>query len=85
MILVVEDDYDISELICHHLNKEGFETLAVYDGQQAVEKVRSEQIEIVLLDLNLPKMGGLEVLKDYPVFVSDGHADHHRLGENRGE
>jgi len=63
MILVVEDDYDISELICHHLNKEGFETLAVYDGQQAVEKVRSEQIEIVLLDLNLPKMGGLEVLK----------------------
>ena len=63
MILVVEDDHDISELICHHLNKEGYETLAVYDGQQALEKVRSEEIDILLLDLNLPKVSGLDVLK----------------------
>ncbi len=63
MILVVEDDYDISELICHHLNKEGFETLAIYDGEEALKRVKSEDVELMLLDLNLPKKGGLDVLK----------------------
>ncbi len=63
MILVVEDDLDISELIRHHLAKEGYECEAVYDGESALKKVKGGEVDLLLLDLNLPKVNGLEVLK----------------------
>ncbi|MDC7245234.1 MAG: response regulator transcription factor [Sphaerochaetaceae bacterium] len=62
-ILVVEDDGDIQELMCHHLEKEGFHTIRVSDGESALDYVRSEQVDLILLDLNLPKVSGLDVLK----------------------
>jgi len=62
-ILVVEDDIDIQELMCHHLEKEGFHTIRVSDGESALDIVKAEQIDLVLLDLNLPKVSGIEVLK----------------------
>ncbi len=62
-ILVVEDDNDIQELMCHHLEKEGFHTIRVSDGDSALLYVKSHHIDVILLDLNLPKVSGLEVLK----------------------
>ncbi|NCB01391.1 MAG: response regulator transcription factor [Spirochaetia bacterium] len=62
-VLVVEDDADIQELICHHLEKEGFSTIRVSDGQSALNYVKDHFVDVILLDLNLPKVSGIEVLK----------------------
>ena len=62
-ILVVEDDGDIQELMCHHLEKEGFRTIRISDGEGALEIVRTHHVDLILLDLNLPKVSGIEVLK----------------------
>ena len=62
-ILVVEDDIDIQELLCHHLEKEGFNTVRVEDGESALLYVKEHHVDVILLDLNIPKIHGLEVLK----------------------
>ncbi len=62
-ILVVEDDGDIQELICHHLEKEGFRTIRIFDGEGALQIVKKHRVDLILLDLNLPKVSGIEVLK----------------------
>ena len=62
-ILVVEDDGDIQELMCHHLEKEGFHTIRVSDGESALHYVKEHHVDLILLDLNLPKVSGIEVLK----------------------
>lgn len=63
-VLVVEDDHDINEMVSSYLQKEGFEVSAAFDGEAAVELLRSgERFDLVLLDLMLPKLGGHEVLR----------------------
>ncbi|NLE64756.1 MAG: response regulator transcription factor [Elusimicrobia bacterium] len=62
-ILVVEDDRDISELIQYHLRREGFLVQAVLDGIRAVETVAEGGIDLVLLDLMIPGMDGLQVCR----------------------
>jgi len=59
--LVVEDDPDIVELIEHYLETEGFEVQAVADGRQALERIRAESQDVVVLDLQLPGMDGLSL------------------------
>jgi phosphate regulon transcriptional regulator PhoB len=59
-ILVVEDELDIRELICHHLNKEGFRALAASDGETAYAEVQKRLPDGIILDLMLPGMQGLE-------------------------
>jgi DNA-binding response OmpR family regulator len=59
--LVVEDDPDIVELIEHYLEAEGFEVQAVADGRQALERIRAESHDVVVLDLQLPGMDGLSL------------------------
>lgn len=62
-ILVVEDEPDIQELICYHLDKEGFATRKANDGKEALTIIERNKPDLVLLDLMLPKLGGIEVLK----------------------
>ena len=62
-ILVVEDERDIVELIRYNLEREGFRVRAAYDGQAAVQSVQRELPDLILLDLMLPKLDGLEVCK----------------------
>jgi DNA-binding response OmpR family regulator len=57
--LVVEDDPDIVELIDHYLRAEGFEVEATGDGRSALERLRGEAFQVVILDLQLPGMDGL--------------------------
>ncbi len=59
--LVVEDDPDIVELIDHYLKAEGFEVRAVGDGRKALERLRAESHDVVILDLQLPGMDGLNL------------------------
>ena len=61
-ILVVDDDENIAELIGLYLNKECFETKLVYDGEQALKAVKDFAPNLVLLDIMLPGMDGLELL-----------------------
>ncbi|WP_394525263.1 response regulator transcription factor [Lacrimispora sp. JR3] len=62
-ILLVEDDKEISEMLIDFLQMEGFEVHGTFDGAQAVKTFFSESYDLVILDLMLPKISGLEVMK----------------------
>jgi len=62
-ILIVDDEQDIVELISYNLEKEGFKTVKAYDGETAVRLARSEKPALMILDLMLPELNGLDVCK----------------------
>lgn len=62
-ILVVEDDRDISELITYNLEREGYEIACLYDGSQAVDFVHKRKPELIILDLMLPEVDGIEICR----------------------
>ncbi len=62
-VLVVEDEKPIQELICYNLKKEGYRVDSVTSGEEALRSVRSQKPDLVLLDLMLPGVDGLEVCK----------------------
>jgi two-component system response regulator QseB len=61
-LLLVEDDAMIGEAIREGLRREGFTVDWVYDGESASQVLRTEAFDLLLLDLGLPRKGGLEVL-----------------------
>lgn len=63
-ILVVDDEKPISDIISFNLEKEGFEVAKAYDGAEALEVFQRVQPDLVILDLMLPKMDGLEVCRE---------------------
>src|SRR4051794_6042521 len=62
-ILIVEDEIEIAELIRFHLEREGFETRIVRSGRLALSAVEAEPPDLILLDLMLPDLDGLEVCR----------------------
>lgn len=62
-ILVVEDEEDIQELIRYNLSKEGFRVTAVSNGEAAFDEIKRRRPDLVLLDLMLPGVDGLEVCR----------------------
>jgi two-component system alkaline phosphatase synthesis response regulator PhoP len=62
-ILVVDDEQKIVELIRLYLEKDGYRVLVAYDGLRALELARQEQPDLILLDLLLPAMDGLDVCR----------------------
>ena len=62
-ILVVDDDPAISEMLSIVLEAEGFDTVAVTDGAEAVGTFEREQPDLILLDLMLPGMNGIDICK----------------------
>ena len=62
-ILIVEDEQDIAQLVQHYLQKEGFRSVTATSGVEAVKKVKEEKPDLIVLDLMLPEMDGLEVCK----------------------
>ncbi|GAV25728.1 DNA-binding response regulator [Carboxydothermus islandicus] len=63
-ILVVDDEAPIVELIKFNLEREGYKVLEAYDGIRALEIVKKELPDLVILDIMLPGMSGLEVCKN---------------------
>lgn len=59
--LVVDDDLALADVVCFTMRRAGFEVTAAHDGQAALERWKSEAPELVILDLNLPKLDGLKV------------------------
>jgi two-component system phosphate regulon response regulator PhoB len=62
-VVVVEDEPDIATFLRDALRREGFRASAAFDAQEALELLRREPADLVILDLMLPDMSGLEVLK----------------------
>lgn len=62
-ILIVEDDKYISDMVNESLTKEGFEVTAVFNGEEALEILSIQAYDVILLDLMLPKIDGMECLK----------------------
>ncbi|MBN1308432.1 MAG: response regulator transcription factor [Chitinispirillaceae bacterium] len=62
-ILIVEDDEDIVELVRYNLSKDGFRPVGVTSGEDAMKKLLNEHFDLVLLDLMLPGIDGLEVCR----------------------
>ena len=68
-VLVVDDEQDILELIRHSLAKEGFEVHIAANGAQAVEQAKKVKPEIIIMDVMMPVMDGMEAcrqLKEIP-------------------
>ena len=62
-VLIVEDERDIRDLVLFHLKREGFQVSSASSGEEALRQVRHASPDLVLLDLMLPAMGGLEVCR----------------------
>lgn len=62
-ILIAEDDGFIAEVYDTKLTFEGFEVVIATDGVEAIEKIKSTKPDVILLDVMMPKMNGLEVLE----------------------
>ena len=62
-LLVVEDEHSLREDIARKLRLSGYEVDACADGEAALEALAAERYDLVLLDLNLPKVDGMQVLR----------------------
>ena len=62
-VLIIDDDIELCELLVARMSGEGFEIEAVHEGKRGLERALSRDHSLVVLDLMLPGMGGLEVLR----------------------
>ncbi|WPX08907.1 response regulator [Anaerocellum danielii] len=80
-ILVVDDEKPIVDIIKFNLEKEGYKVTASYDGEDALNRIKSENFDMVLLDVMLPKLDGFTVCKkvrefsDVPIIMITAKAD----------
>ena len=63
-ILVVEDDKMIREGVCGFLSEFGYDTIEAEDGREALSKFEEQDVNLVILDIRIPFINGLEVLKE---------------------
>lgn len=62
-VLIIEDEKDLAELVSFNLGKEGYRTITAFDGASGLEAARTQPPDLILLDLMLPGMMGMEVCK----------------------
>ena len=70
-ILIVDDQMGIRILLNEVLKKEGYDTYQAANGIQALELANNEKIDLVLLDMKIPGMDGIEILKRLRAFDSE--------------
>src|SRR5436305_14100607 len=63
-ILLIEDEKGLVQSLTWYFNREGYETVAVHDGQEGLRKAQTLLPDLILLDLMLPIMGGLDVCRE---------------------
>jgi two-component system phosphate regulon response regulator PhoB len=74
-ILIVEDEADIQQLVSYNLIRAGFHVTCADSGEEALESLRSERIDCMLLDLMLPGLSGLEVCSEIKKGRAKEHSD----------
>jgi two-component system alkaline phosphatase synthesis response regulator PhoP len=62
-VLVVDDEVDIVEFICYNIEKEGYQVQSAHDGVEAVEKANSFKPDLIIMDVMMPKMDGIEACR----------------------
>ena len=62
-ILIVEDEKNIVDILRFNLQREGYDTMEAYDGEDGLEKARSGKPDLILLDVMLPRMNGFDVCR----------------------
>lgn len=62
-ILIVDDEQEICTVLSDSLSREGYRVFVAYEGKKALELARKEKPDLVLLDIMMPKMNGIEVLR----------------------
>ena len=60
-VLIVDDDLALADVVSFTMRRAGFEVIAAHDGQEALERWEAENPDLIILDLNLPKLDGLKV------------------------
>lgn len=77
-VLIVDDDFDFSQLLAFDLKKKGYSVVSAGNGEEGLEKVKSEKPDLIVLDIKMPKMDGYTFVrrlkkddenKDIPVVV----------------
>ncbi|MGA2402093.1 MAG: sigma-54 dependent transcriptional regulator [Syntrophobacteraceae bacterium] len=81
-LLIVDDEIDHCTLLTHLMEREGFKTAVAYDGETALKAIRTEPPDVVLLDVKMPGMDGMQVLKivkeenwELPIIIITAFAD----------
>jgi len=80
-ILIAEDEKEIIELIELYLSKEDLDIVKAYDGEQALEHIKNEDISLGIIDIMMPKLDGFQVIKkireDYkiPIIILSARDD----------
>ena len=62
-VLIVDDERDIRDLLARLLAKHGFDVEVAEDGYEALNKIRRQQPDVLLLDISMPRLNGIELLK----------------------
>jgi DNA-binding response OmpR family regulator len=62
-ILLVEDDPSIVEMVQSYLEKEGYKVTTAYNGEEGILKFKQQSYDLIILDIMMPKLGGMEVLR----------------------
>jgi DNA-binding response OmpR family regulator len=62
-VLIVDDDVDFIDILEHRLTSEGFSVSRALDGEAGLDAIRSERPDVILLDVQMPKRSGLQVLE----------------------
>jgi DNA-binding response OmpR family regulator len=82
-ILLVEDDKNQSLLYEHELRYEGYEIVTAADGKEALEKVQEQIPDIIIMDIIMPKMGGIETMgrilskhKEIPIIIYTAYSSY---------
>lgn len=82
-ILLVEDDKNQCLLYEQELRLEGYKTLTATDGKEALEIVRRQEPDIIIMDINIPKMDGIETMgrilskhKQTPIIINTAHSNY---------
>jgi DNA-binding response OmpR family regulator len=62
-ILIADDEVEIADLVAIHLEKEGYRVIKVSDGQETIDVIQTQPIDLLILDIMMPKMDGYEVTR----------------------
>lgn len=79
---IIEDEKNISDMIKYNLEKDGYEVYTAYDGQEGIDLIESQELDLLLLDIMLPNIDGLDICKrvrqkkmDIPIIIVSAKAD----------
>jgi DNA-binding response OmpR family regulator len=87
-LLLIEDDVNVAQVLSDTFEKQGHVLKVFHSGEEGLAELNRERPDAVLLDLRLPKMGGLDILRqirsrdtELPVIIVTGYPDHKDIAE----